>query len=401
MLSISDDSASARKPTWPRLTPSSGMSDGDHPLRAAQDGAVAAEHDHQLDAVGRRHRLGQRGDRVGAAGSRWRPGPRPAAPRRCPAAPRPSISRVAAATAAGRPMWVSTATRRGDRVGRSGAGSRRRSVTWHSIGSAPVGGRERSTVRRARPGSSSSRPGAARRQQHEELPVAGRPRAAGWRPPPGPPAGSAALRPPRRRPRRGAARARGPRPPLPSRSRPTSNWGLTISSSDPSRGGHRGERPEQQGQGDERDVGHHQVDRLAADVVEGQVAQVGLLAHPHPRVARAAAAPAGRCRRRPRPPRVQPRSSSTWVKPPVDDPGVQGPAPDEAEVVERAEQLVGGTGDVAVARRRRSPPTRRPARPPCRPAAVDPDLPARIIACARPRDGARPSRHQLAGRVGS
>ncbi len=62
MLSISDDSASARNPTWPRLTPSSGMSYGEHPLGAAQDGAVTAQHHHQLDAATGGHRLAQLGD---------------------------------------------------------------------------------------------------------------------------------------------------------------------------------------------------------------------------------------------------------------------------------------------------------------------------------------------------
>ena len=45
-------SASARKPTWPRLTPSSGVPAGAGQLGGAQQRAVAAEHDHQLAAVG-------------------------------------------------------------------------------------------------------------------------------------------------------------------------------------------------------------------------------------------------------------------------------------------------------------------------------------------------------------
>ena len=49
-------------------------------------------------------------------------------------------------------------------------------------------------------------------------------------------------------------------------------------------GGDRGERPDQQGEGDEGHVGHHQVDRPVLDVVQGQLPQVGLLPDGDPRV---------------------------------------------------------------------------------------------------------------------
>ena len=48
MLSISDDSASARNPTWPRLDPEQRRVRGHHPLGSAQDCSVTAQDDHQF-----------------------------------------------------------------------------------------------------------------------------------------------------------------------------------------------------------------------------------------------------------------------------------------------------------------------------------------------------------------
>ena len=216
---------------WPRLTPSSGISDSSTHSAAAQDGAVAAEHDHQLDAVRRGDRLGQRPHRVRRAGARAGRGPPRAARRRCRrrSAPRP-------------------------------AGSRRRWPPADPCGSArrPSGSLRVALWTRS--------PGTA----YEVLLVAGRS---------GQPARHLGDDPPavlgqRPRPTRSiAARCRAgssTTPPLPSRSRPTSNCGLTSSSIRPSRIDHRGDRRDQRDQRDERDVGHHQVDRPAVDVIEGR-----------------------------------------------------------------------------------------------------------------------------------
>ena len=154
--------------------------------------------------------------------------------RRCRLRCSPSTSRLAAATAAGRPVWVSSATRR-RRDGRCAAAAG--SVTGPAY--SPL----------------------ARSEQHEELLLPALPGSRLGAPP--------ALRqpvdarPPRRPrvPPADEARSRTT-PPFSSRSRPTSNCGLTSSSSRPSAAVTAEQRPDQQGERDERHVGHHQVDRL-------------------------------------------------------------------------------------------------------------------------------------------
>ena len=75
VCSTSSGSASARKPTWPRLMPSSGVPDSRASSAAAQDRAVAADDHDELAARAARRR---------------RPAPpRPARPRRCRARRRP------------------------------------------------------------------------------------------------------------------------------------------------------------------------------------------------------------------------------------------------------------------------------------------------------------------------
>ena len=163
----------------------------------------------------------------------------------------------------------------------------------------------------------------------------------------------------------GGARRRGPPRPGASRSRPTSNCGLTSSSNSPSGGGDRGQRRDQQGERDEGHVGHHQVDRPLVHVGQGQVAAGWSARHDRTRgSARSGSASwpvptstAITCR--------QPRSSSTWVNPPVEAPGVQRPAGHgQAQIVQGADQLVRAAGDVRVGRGLDHGRRRRPARRP-------------------------------------
>ena len=107
----SSGSASARKPTWPRLTPSSGTPAGPGQLGRAQQGAVAADHQHHLRAARRpgtrpaRPRLAA-GPRSAASGSRTRTV--------TPAAVSRSTTRRATRTPAGRPVCATTSMVRFD-----------------------------------------------------------------------------------------------------------------------------------------------------------------------------------------------------------------------------------------------------------------------------------------------
>ena len=128
------------------------MSEADHPLRAAQDRTVAAEHDQQLH--GRAMvldawfvQLGDVRSRHAGQSSASSSGGMATS---IPAATRPSTRRVAAATAAGRPKWVRTPTRRN---GAWPVGT----LTCHSIGASldrrpqPYGGARRRAARRRSP----------------------------------------------------------------------------------------------------------------------------------------------------------------------------------------------------------------------------------------------------------
>ena len=165
-------------------------------------------------------------------------------PTTIPAVAQPFDQPVAAPTAAGRPVWVSTATRR-LRALRATS----RAAPGHVTGPAY--------------------PTAAlrRREQQEVLHVPRRPRQRAR--PHGAPRPAAALPRPRRprgpRPRRAQAVARTT-PPGPSRSLPTSNCGLTISTRSPSAAVTAEQRLRAPGEGDERQVGHHQVDRSPVHV---------------------------------------------------------------------------------------------------------------------------------------
>ena len=225
--STSSGSASARNPTCPRLTPSSGVARLAGELGGAQDRAVAAE-----DQASSQPRAG-----VGVGGRR------PRSRRRSRRGRVPSSAASAAEQPDQQPVRRSATGRtRGPRRGRprgrcarpAGRAARRRRLRHsrvHLLTRRPRSGAVRATSART---SSASIVGRAPAQPQEELDVArrARQRAGGDRR--GPPA---APRRPRRRPRATAsARSSGSRttPPLPTRSWPTSNCGLTISTRSPS-----------------------------------------------------------------------------------------------------------------------------------------------------------------------
>ena len=116
------------------------------------------------------------------------------------------------------------------------------------------------------------------------------------------------------------------------------------------RGGHRGQWLDQQGEGDEGDVGHDQVDRPARYVVQRQVSQVGLLPDRDPGVApeqgrqlTGAHVHGDHLRTAP----LQQHLGEAAGR----GAGVQGTAGDgQLEIIEGAEQLVRRTGDVRVGR---------------------------------------------------
>ena len=209
--------------------------------------------------------------------------------------------RTSAATsrASARPVWAITSTRRSSGV-LSG------SVTVPPSHRGPPGPRCDVPRRGSRPP-----PPRARRlpQPEEELDVARRARAAGWWSPPARP--SRGVRPrPLPRSTASARRSRSrTTPPLPTRSLPTSNCGLTISARSPSGASHRDQRVEHQLEGDEGEVADDQVHRRP-DQLEAEVADVGAVVHDDPLVAAAATRPAGRSRRRPPPPSTPRRAAA-------------------------------------------------------------------------------------------
>ena len=132
---------------------------------------------------------------------------------------------------------------------------------------------------------------------------------------------------PARAPRRRARRARGPsRWTAGSRTtppsvwpRPASNCGFTSATIGPPAAEARGDGPEDQGQRDERDVDHGELDGLTEEVRRSACARS--CARERRRADRGAAdRRAVRDRRRPRRHGRAPRCSSTSVKPPVDAP---------------------------------------------------------------------------------
>ena len=144
--SRSSDSAAARKPTRPRLTPSSGTPAVAGQLGRAQDRAVAAEHEHELGAGGRRAVDRQTRTPVSPTSSASSASTRTSTPASCS---RRTTRRAASASRRGRC---------GRRAGRSG--HRRHPVT---------------TVPPRPPAGGRPRPAAARRAQpQEELDVAAR-----------------------------------------------------------------------------------------------------------------------------------------------------------------------------------------------------------------------------------
>ena len=259
---------------WPRLTPSSGNLRREHPLGPAQDRPVTAEHHHQLDAVSAS--LTGLGNGVTACGEpriRW---PRSSAGRAAtmPAALRPSTSRVAARPPpdgpCGSALPPGTRVRPLRRHAGSVTGAARKAGEW----------RPRSAKNSWLPAGPSTRLGtvASSRQPHR------RASATTW---------SIAWL---------AAGRLADHAALAELLAADFELRLDHQQQLPRRRGHGGEPLDQQDQRDEGHVGHHQVDRLAVDMVEVKLAEVGPLAEPDPGVARAARARAGRCRRRSRSP---------------------------------------------------------------------------------------------------
>ena len=120
---------------------------------------------------------------------------------------------------------------------------------------------------------------------------------------------SRARRPRRRRATTASARSAGSRttPPAPSRSRPTSNCGLTIGSRSPSGAVQAASAGSTSRQRDERQVGDGELGR-PADRLRRERPDVRPVEHRAPARRCAATRPAGRSRRRPRPPRAAPRA---------------------------------------------------------------------------------------------
>ena len=287
MLSISDDSASARKPTWPRLTPSSGTADSS--THSAPRRMVPSPPSTTISSM---PSSGLTGLVSGATAS----------------ASRGSMAGRSSGGKhrddAGRAQPLDQPVRRADRRRAAGVGEHRhparrllavacgcrlghRPSIW-----GPVSASLSTALRGRAPPARSSRKIllVARLAGHPARTVAGRVQ---------PSSAAAATTPSTAARRRRSSRTT---PPEPSRSRPTSNCGLTSSSRAPSARVTAVSGCEQQGEGDEGHVGDHQVDRLLVHVRQGQVAEVGLLARAGPGGRSAAARPAGRCRRRPRPP---------------------------------------------------------------------------------------------------
>ena len=216
--STASGSASARKPTWPRLTPEQRPPVGAGQLRGAQQGAVAAEHQHDLGALAQ-------------------PG-------------RPSTTRGATpAAVVDRPATArtrrSSIAHRDRRRAVSRRGRRLRPASSDS--SAPPGVQDDQHLarhRRVRAPRAAVQlhcsPDVVRVRRRRRGATTGRtPRCQPARATGSPPRRAAPARgraPPRRPRERGPAAApgRGPRRPRPSRSRPTSNCGLTIGSRSPS-----------------------------------------------------------------------------------------------------------------------------------------------------------------------
>ena len=233
--STSSCSASARKPTCPRLTPSSGVPLAWVISAARRMDAVAADDQGELAArprvLGARRRARWPAQRPGVQARGPRP-PRPAGAPRC-------RDRSGRSRRRGPPRGVlgTTGVRQHQHpahVVRVGAGAVARSSV-HPLTRHPQ-----------RPGAlhlGGDLVGADGRgpapQQQEELHVARRARQRAGRHRDGAPA-RAARRPRRRRspPRRAAPRSRTT-PPLPTRSLPTSNCGLTIRARSPVGRGHR------------------------------------------------------------------------------------------------------------------------------------------------------------------
>ena len=111
MLSTSDDSASARNPTCPRFTPSSGTADSS--THSAPRRMVPSPPSTTISSMPSSGRTGLASGATTSA-SRGSIAGRSSGGKTetMPAALSPSTSRLAALTAAGRPVWVSTATRR-------------------------------------------------------------------------------------------------------------------------------------------------------------------------------------------------------------------------------------------------------------------------------------------------
>ena len=226
-------------------------------LGGAQEGAVAAEREDDLRALGGR-RPGRPAPR--RAGPGRRPPRRPPAPRSRPrSGPRATVR--ACSVLRRRPVWVTSSAVR---------------LTGHLLPSL----RSRPPHRRTR-SSPAARPGATiRRTRRCRWPGQRAGRHAGHpEPEPGAPPR------PRRAPPRPAAPGRAPRRPDPTRSLPTSNCGLTISTRSPSgpvQAASAGSTSRSEMNDRSATVS---VDR-AADRLRGQRTHVGALEDPHPRSVR-------------------------------------------------------------------------------------------------------------------
>ena len=216
-------------------------------LGPPQDRAVPAEHHHQLAAGGRgrprrpdpRLRVDDAEHRLVLAGSRD-------ARSRTPTARRPRRGRAPEP--------------RGGRVRHEQHRPGAHRCSGPPPRSSSLSGAVTSAPPRPLGRSPRARAAAPPAQPHEVLDVPARPRQrAGDDPGPPSPSVRGRCRDPTDRPDRSAGSRTTP--PAPTRPRPTSNCGLTISTQVGVRRAHRGQRRQHQGQRDERQVGHHQVGR--------------------------------------------------------------------------------------------------------------------------------------------
>ena len=280
-------SASARNPTCPRFTPEQRRTAVVGELRGAQDRAVAADHDHQLAVRARVvavRELPEPGIVVEPEGGGL-------------VGQQPDLDVVP-----GQRVHQLAAPRRGPRArpGCASRSTRRWSVTVFTFSSGAPGGTGRHhSLDLGRPDRCSDRGAATGRTRRcPTVPGSGltvtarapQPRAA---------AASATIA-------TASARSAGSRttPPLPTRLRPTSNCGFTISTRSPSVGRDADQRVEHQRERDEGEVADDQVHRTA-DRSRGRARGCSFGRGPATRSSCEGARPAGRSRRRPPPPRAR------------------------------------------------------------------------------------------------